>query len=180
LKTGVVKVVSGGSGPPWKRCLTGSFILKTDEDSWIEIHDIYAISFFKADDPVEFLKNKDTLNRIQHLRQIYMGDFGRKKIDLEIDDDNMEIPKEKQCEYLTEHLQYLNEKIIQFFTLSIKIATAIVGGTFYLHLKLPHEDVKRASISSATDFLFILVSFSMILLILNNLRSWLEFRNIAQ
>jgi hypothetical protein len=88
LKTGVVKVVSGGSGPPWKRCLTGSFILKTDEDSWIEIHDIYAISFFKADDPVEFLKNKDTLNRIQHLRQIYMGDFGRKKIDLEIDDDN--------------------------------------------------------------------------------------------
>ena len=91
--------------------------------------------------------------------------------------DAMEIPKENQYEYLTGHLQYLNEKIIQFFTLFIKLATAIVGGAFYLHLKLPPEDVKRASISNATDFLFILVSFSMILLILNNLRSWFEFRN---
>lgn len=88
LKTGVVKVVSGGSGPPWKRCLTGSFMLKTDEDSWIEIQDVYAISFSEASDPVSFLKHKDTLNRIQHLRQIYTGDFGRKKIDIEIDDGN--------------------------------------------------------------------------------------------
>ena len=61
LKTGVVKVVSGGSGPPWKRCLTGSFILKTDEDSWIEIQDVYAISFSEANGPVTFLKHKDTL-----------------------------------------------------------------------------------------------------------------------
>lgn len=88
VKTGVVKVVSGGSGPPWKRCLTGSFILKTDEDSWIEIQDVYAISFSEANDPVTFLKHKDTLNRTQHLRQIYMGDFGRKKLDIEIDDVN--------------------------------------------------------------------------------------------
>ncbi len=91
--------------------------------------------------------------------------------------DVMEIPEEKQYEFLTGHLQYLNEKIIQFFTLFIKLATAIVGGAFYLHLKLSNEDVKRASISSAIDFLFILVSFSMILLILNNLRSWREYRN---
>jgi hypothetical protein len=88
LKTGVVKAVSPGSGPPWKRCITGSFILKTDEDSWIEIQDVYGISFTEANDPVTFLKHKDTLNRIQHLRQIYMGDFGRKKIDIEIDDGN--------------------------------------------------------------------------------------------
>lgn len=87
LKTGVVKVVSPGSGPPWKRCLTGSFMLKTDDD-WIEIQDVYAISFSEANDPVTFLKQKDTLNRIQHLRQIYMGDFGRDKINIEIDDDN--------------------------------------------------------------------------------------------
>ena len=88
LKTGVVKVVSPGSGPSWKRCLTGSFILNTDEDRWIEIQKVYAISFSEANDPVTFLKHQDTLNRIQHLRQIYMGDFGRKKIDIEIDDDN--------------------------------------------------------------------------------------------
>ena len=90
----------------------------------------------------------------------------------------MEIPKEKQYEYLTGHLQYLNEKIIQAFILFIKIATAIVGAAFYLHLKLPHEDVKLTSISNMADSLFILVSFSMVLLILNNLRSWLEYRNL--
>ena len=89
----------------------------------------------------------------------------------------MEIPEEKQYEYLTGHLQYLNEKIIQFFTLFIKLATAIVGGAFYLHLKLTQGDAMRTSISKATDFFFVLVSFSMVLLILNNLRSWFEFRN---
>lgn len=87
LKTGVVKAVSPGSGPPWKKCVSGSFMLKTDGD-WIEIQDVFAISFFKANDPVTFLKQKNTLNRIQHLRQIYMGEFGRKKINIEIDDDN--------------------------------------------------------------------------------------------
>ena len=88
VKTGVVKVVSPGSGPPWKRCITGSFILNTDDDSWVEVPEVYAISFTEVNNPVTFLKQKDTLNRIQHLRQIYMGDFGRKKLDIEIDDDN--------------------------------------------------------------------------------------------
>lgn len=88
LRTGIVKVVSPGSGPPWKRCITGSFMFNTYDSNWIEIIEVYAISFSQANDPVTFLKQKDTLNRIQHLRQIYMNDFGRKKIDLEIDDDN--------------------------------------------------------------------------------------------
>lgn len=88
----------------------------------------------------------------------------------------MEIPEEKQYEYLTSHLEYLNEKIIQFFTLFVKLATAIVGGIFFIHWKLPSQDAKRASLASAADWLFILVTVSMILLILNNLRSWFAYR----
>ncbi|MCK4782407.1 MAG: hypothetical protein KAV87_01555, partial [Desulfobacteraceae bacterium] len=78
--------------------------------------------------------------------------------------------------YLTSHLEYLNEKIIQFFTLFIKLATAIVGGVFFIHWKLPSLDVKRTSFASVADWLFILVTVSMILLILNYLRSWLAYR----
>jgi UDP-N-acetylmuramyl pentapeptide phosphotransferase/UDP-N-acetylglucosamine-1-phosphate transferase len=88
----------------------------------------------------------------------------------------MEIPEEKQYEYLTRHLEYLNEKIIQFFTLFIKLATAIVGGVFFIHWKLPPQDDKRVSLASAADWLFILVTVSMILLIVNNLRSWFKYR----
>ncbi len=39
----------------------------------------------------------------------------------------MKIPEEKQYENLTTHLRYLNEKIIQSFTLFVKLASAIVG-----------------------------------------------------
>ena len=44
LRTGVVRVVSPGSGPPWKRCITGSFMLNTYDGSWIEMLEVYAIS----------------------------------------------------------------------------------------------------------------------------------------
>ena len=88
----------------------------------------------------------------------------------------MEVPQEKQYEHLTGHLQYINEKIYQSFTLFIKLASAIVGGVFFLHWQLSPEDAKRTSLACATDWLFILVSFSMIFLILNNLRSWFGYR----
>jgi hypothetical protein len=88
----------------------------------------------------------------------------------------MEVSKEKQYEFITGHLQYVNEKIYQSFTLFLKLASAIVGGVFLLHWKLSPEDAKRASFECATDWLFILVTFSMIFLILNNLRSWFGYR----
>ena len=88
----------------------------------------------------------------------------------------MEIPREKQYEHLTNHLRYINEKIYQSFTLFIKLAGTVVGGVFFLHWKLPLEDSKRCSLSIATDLLFILISTSMIVLILNNLRSWYGYR----
>jgi len=90
----------------------------------------------------------------------------------------MEIPQEKQYEHLTGHLRYINEKIYQSFTLFIKLASTIGGGVFFLHWKLPLEDAKRCSLSTATNLLFILVSISMIILILNNLRSWYDYRKV--
>lgn len=46
------------------------------------------------------------------------------------------IPVDKHYEYITGHLQYLNDKIIQSFTLFIKLAMAIIAGTFTLYRKL--------------------------------------------
>ena len=88
----------------------------------------------------------------------------------------MDIPEEKQYVHLTSHLRYLNEKIMESFTLFIKLASAIIGGVFFLHWKLDWQDLKRNSFGHASDLLFILVSISMVLLILNNLRSWHEYR----
>jgi len=88
VKTGVVETVSNGSGPEWKRCVTYSFILKTDEDCWNEIKHVFAISFSETSDPNAFIKHRNTLNRVQHLRMIYPGMFGRKKFDIETDDGN--------------------------------------------------------------------------------------------
>jgi hypothetical protein len=88
VKTGVVITVSGGSDPDWRRCITVSFILNTDEGVWNEITDAYAISFSGGRDPVAFLRHEETINKIQHLRSIYTGLFGRIRLNMEIDDDN--------------------------------------------------------------------------------------------
>ena len=88
VKTGVVITVSGGSDPDWKRCITGSFILNTDERVWKKITDVYAISFSGERDPVAFLRHEETINRLQHLRSIYTRLTGRNRLNIEIDDDN--------------------------------------------------------------------------------------------
>ena len=88
----------------------------------------------------------------------------------------METPRVQQYEYLTSQLRYHNEKIFQFFTLFLKLATTIVGGIFYLHWKLPIDDPKRASLALASDLFFILISLITIILIWNILRSWLDYR----
>jgi hypothetical protein len=88
----------------------------------------------------------------------------------------MEIPSEKQYEHLTSHLRYINDKIYQSFTLFIKLATTVIGGVFILHWKLPLEDPKRCSLSIATNWLLVLISISMLILIWNYFRSWRGYR----
>lgn len=88
----------------------------------------------------------------------------------------MKIPEEKQYEYLTHHLEYLNEKIIESFVLFIKLATAIVGGVFFLRWKLTNNDPSQSSFLHLSNMLFWLVGISSIVLITNNLCAWREYR----
>ncbi len=86
IKRGIVKIVSPGSGAEWQRCFSGSFILDTDEDNWLDIKDVHSISLSETKDPREFLKHEMSLNRVQHFWQVYTGTTGRRKTTLEIDD----------------------------------------------------------------------------------------------
>jgi hypothetical protein len=88
----------------------------------------------------------------------------------------MNIPAEKQYEYLTHHLEYLNEKIIDTFTLFIKLSTAIIGGVFYLRWQLTIDGSIRVHFALISKLLFSVVSLSLILLIFNNRRSWGGYR----
>ncbi len=89
--------------------------------------------------------------------------------------DKLEIPPDKQYEYLTAQLRYLDGKIFRSFALFIQIATAIIGGTFYLwlHFQNSGSDLRFAYI---TNGWLILVALGSIFLISNNLRSWKEHR----
>lgn len=84
---------------------------------------------------------------------------------------------EKKYEYITGHLEYLNEKIIQSFTLFIKLAMAIIAGAFTLSWKIFDKiDCDYQSWAEGINCLFSIVSICMILLILDNLRSWRGYR----
>jgi len=88
----------------------------------------------------------------------------------------MNIPEEKQYEYLTSHLEYLNEKILESFALFIKLATAIIGGVFLLHWKLEENKLSGASFVNMSNMLFWVVGISIIFLIFNNLLAWRAYR----
>jgi magnesium-transporting ATPase (P-type) len=88
----------------------------------------------------------------------------------------MDIPEEKQYEYLTHHLEYLNEKIIESFELFIKLATAIIGGVFFLHWRLAENNLSGASFVQMSNILFWVVGISVIILIFNNLHAWRSYR----
>jgi len=91
VETGIVGCVNTGhmSNPFWKRTISGNFYFNTDKDRWFEIRKILSVSFTNLieTDPVAFLEHKDTLNRTQHLGPV-IPSTGRRKFDIEFDDDN--------------------------------------------------------------------------------------------
>jgi len=89
----------------------------------------------------------------------------------------MAISDDKQYEEFKTHLRYLNDKMIEAFNLFIKLSTAIVGGTFFLHLKLEANDPQRLHIATGTDALMLLVAIGMTLVVINNLRAWHSYRS---
>jgi len=88
----------------------------------------------------------------------------------------MKIPEEKQYEYLTHHLEYLNDKIIDSFELFIKLSTAIIGGVFFLYWKLKDSELSGACFVLISNILLCVVGIAMILLIINNLLAWRAYR----
>jgi hypothetical protein len=88
----------------------------------------------------------------------------------------MAISDDKQYEEIRTHLRYLNDKMIEAFNLFIKLATAIVGGTFFLHWKLAANDPQRTTFARGTDALLLLAAVGMTIIILNNLRAWYSYR----
>jgi len=85
------------------------------------------------------------------------------------------LPNDKEYEYLTDHLDYLNDKIIDAFKLFIKLATAITGGLFYLSFS-DHNNLNKAYLVSMSDGLFLAVSICAIFLIWSNLDCWRKYR----
>ncbi len=86
------------------------------------------------------------------------------------------VPPDKQYEYLTAQLRYLDDKIFRSFSAFITLATAIIGGIFYL--ALTPNNLSDPRLALASDMVFIGVALGSILLISNNLRSWKEHRDI--
>ena len=83
------------------------------------------------------------------------------------------IPLDKQYEYFTTQLRYLDNKIFQCFKLFIQLATIIVGARFYIQT---HQPDNSELLISLVNGLFVGVALGVIFLINNNLRSWRGYR----
>ena len=88
IKRGVVKIISSGSGAEWQKCFSPSFMLDSNKDEWLKIEDVYSISLSEIQDPRKFLNHEMSLNRVQHFSQVYSGETGRRKTNIEVENDN--------------------------------------------------------------------------------------------
>jgi hypothetical protein len=83
------------------------------------------------------------------------------------------VSPERRYEFVTQQIRYHNEKIIQAFSLFVKLATAIVGGVVWLVFQ-PQEG--PTWIPLLASGVFILVGVAVIILIAANLKAWLGYR----
>ena len=90
----------------------------------------------------------------------------------------MEIPSDKQYEFITAQMRYFNEKIIQAFTLFLRLGSGIIAGVFFLHVQLQKGDLTRCNLRVASSGLFVLIGLSTTILILNNLFAWRGYRRL--
>jgi len=88
----------------------------------------------------------------------------------------MTIPPDKQYENLTTHLRYLNDQMLGAFNHFITLASAIIGGSLYVHVTLAADDSRRENLGHLATALLSLVGIGCIVLILTNLFAWLRYR----
>jgi hypothetical protein len=77
--------------------------------------------------------------------------------------------------FVTSQLEYFNEKIIEVFSLYIKLLTAIVGGLIWLQTQPNFETIWARAKSLAVLIVAVIASASIVL-ILFNVDSWFGFR----
>ena len=89
----------------------------------------------------------------------------------------MDIPEAEQYTFLTSHLQYIDDKMTQIFSLFTTLATAIAGGVYHLSFKLDVSDPRRESLAVGMDWLVGFVGAFIIISTANYLRSWHGYRS---
>jgi hypothetical protein len=77
--------------------------------------------------------------------------------------------------FVVSQLQYFNEKIIEVFSLFIKLATAVAGGVIWLRLQ-PDWPTIWPQVRWLAVSTVVMIAIASILMIGFNLRSWLGFR----
>src|ERR1035437_2372226 len=81
----------------------------------------------------------------------------------------------KQYEWLTSQTRYHNEKIIEAFSLFVKLASGIVAGLIWL-ITQKIDDTMKHKLMELIPFLFLLVGVSTGFMIIFNFRSWWGYR----
>ena len=90
----------------------------------------------------------------------------------------MEVSADKQYENITTQLRYLNDKIHDAFRHFFTLASAIIGGSLYVHITLASDDPRRSGLGSSASALLSVVGVAIIVLIATNFFSKRGYRKM--
>lgn len=85
------------------------------------------------------------------------------------------ISNEERYKFVTSQCVYCNEKLIQSFTLFLKMVSTLAGGVIWLRLQ-PNWSVIWSKIDSLAVWLLVLLGLGTILMIYRYLAAWWGFR----
>lgn len=88
----------------------------------------------------------------------------------------MDVPDTEQYNEIKSHLRYLNDKILEAFSKFLAVATAIVGGVYYVHINLDATDPRREGLALPASAALSLLGLGTIILMAVNLRAWWKYR----
>ena len=85
------------------------------------------------------------------------------------------VSKEERYKFVTSQCVYCNEKIIQSFTLFLKLVSTLAGGVIWLRLQPNWADV-WSKVESLAVWLLILLGIGTVLMIYRYVVAWWGFR----